>query len=144
MLDLQARVDFEEVEVVALDQELRGAGARVMRGARELQRSVDHLRPHLVGQSRRRRLFDNLLMPPLDRAIALAERDNGAVFVAENLDFDMPRVREVFLDEYPAVAECGSRFARGRFQSAVRAAAASATTRIPRPPPPAAALMRIG
>ena len=66
MLDLQARVDLEEVEVVALDQELRGARARVMRSTREFQRSVDDFRPHLVGQSRRRRLLDNFLMPPLD------------------------------------------------------------------------------
>src|SRR5208337_1323562 len=115
MLDLQARVDLEEVEVVALDQELRGARARVMRRAREFQRSVDYLRPHLVRQSGRRRLLDNFLMPPLDRAIALAECNNVAVFIAENLDFDMPRAREVLLDEYPAVTECGSRFARGRF-----------------------------
>src|SRR5277367_7139817 len=117
MLDLQACVDLEEVEVVALDQELGGARAGVMRRACEFQRSVDHFRPHLVGQSRCRRLLDNFLMPPLDRAIALAECNNVAVFIAENLDFDMPRAREVLLDEYPAVAECGSRLARGRFQS---------------------------
>ena len=58
-------------------------------------------------------------MPPLDRAIALAERDYIAVLVAENLYFDMPRMREIFFDENPPVAECRRRFARSRFQSAL-------------------------
>jgi itaconyl-CoA hydratase len=40
------------------------------------------------------------------------------VFVAQNLYFDVPRMREIFLDEYPAVAECCRCFARSRFQSA--------------------------
>ena len=47
MLDLQARIHFEEVEVVALDQKLRGAGVGVTGCAREFQRGVDHFRAHL-------------------------------------------------------------------------------------------------
>ncbi len=117
MLDLQARIHFEEVKVVALDQELRGAGVGVVRRAREFQRRVDHLRAHRVGKSGRRRFLDNLLMAPLDRAIALAECDHVAMIVAENLNFDMPRVREILFDENPAVAESRRRFARSRFQS---------------------------
>ena len=66
MLDLQARIHFEEVKTVALDQELDGAGVGVVRRAREFQRRVDHFRAHLAGETRRGRLLDNLLMPPLD------------------------------------------------------------------------------
>ena len=58
-------------------------------------------------------------MPPLDGAITLAESDHGAVIVAENLYFDVARMREIFFDEYPPVAECRRGFARGRFQRAL-------------------------
>src|SRR5208337_3017375 len=119
MLYLQARIDFEEVEVVALDQKLRGAGVGVVRRAREFQRRVDYFRAHLAGESGRRRLLDNLLMPPLDRAITLAESDHGAVIVAEKLYFDVARMREIFFDEYPSVAECRRGFARSRFKRAL-------------------------
>src|ERR1019366_10111545 len=119
MLDLQARVDFEEVEVVALDQKLRGARVAVMRRAREFQRRVDYFRAHRAAESGRRRLLDNLLMPPLDGAITLAQRGHRAVIVAEQLYFDMARMREIFFDEYPPVAERRRGFARGRSQRAL-------------------------
>ncbi len=41
------------------------------------------------------------------------------MFVAENLYFNMSRMSEIFLDEYPPIAECGRSFARSRFQSAL-------------------------
>ena len=119
MLDLQPRVDFEEIEVVALDQELRGAGVGVVRCTGKLEGGIDHLRAHLIAESGRRRLLDNFLMPPLNRAVTLAERDHLAMLVAKNLYFDVSRMREIFFDEDPPVAERRRRFTRSPFQSAL-------------------------
>ena len=65
-------------------------------------RGVDHRLPELaallLGQRGRRRLLEQLLMPPLDRALALAQVHDVAVMVAEDLQLDVPRVLEVLLD----------------------------------------------
>src|SRR5712691_7878768 len=44
-------------------------------------------------------------MTPLDRTLALAEVDEVAVVVAEDLELDVPRVLEIFLDVDVADAE---------------------------------------
>src|ERR671933_1779576 len=44
-------------------------------------------------------------MPTLDRALALAERDDVAVPVSDDLDLDVPRPRDVALAEDAVVAE---------------------------------------
>jgi hypothetical protein len=41
----------------------------------------------------------------LQRAVALEQVDRIAVLVAEDLDLDVARLGEVFLDQHPAVAE---------------------------------------
>ena len=82
-------------------------------------------------------------MAALDRALALAEMDDGAVMVAEHLELDVARMLDVFLDVDVADAE-------GRFGLALRGLerlrqlAGARTTRMPRPPPPATALMMTG
>ena len=58
-------------------------------------------------------------MAPLDRALALAERDRAAVPVAEQLDLDVSRALEVPLAEHGVVAERGLRLAARRLDRAV-------------------------
>src|SRR5439155_18000304 len=53
----------------------------------------------------RRRLLDELLMAPLDATLALAERDDAAAVVGQNLDLDVPGPLEILLDVHAAVAE---------------------------------------
>src|SRR5204862_1062862 len=72
-----------------------------------------HLPPHFFAERRRRRLLDQLLMAPLDRAFALAEVDDDAVVIAENLELDMARRLDVLLDVDVGDAE-------GRFRFALR------------------------
>ena len=60
---------------------------------------------HRVGQAWRGGLLDDLLVTPLHRAVALAERDDRAVPVAEHLHLHMARLGEVALAEHRAVAE---------------------------------------
>src|SRR5690606_28266002 len=56
-----------------------------------------------------RRLLDDLLVAPLDRAFALAQMDHVAVTVGEDLNLDMARLLDELLDEYPVVAKARPR-----------------------------------
>ena len=64
----------------------------------------------LLGRdNRRRRFLEHLLVAALERAVALAEVDDRAVVVAENLELDVARVLDVFLHVEIAVAESSRR-----------------------------------
>ncbi len=113
VLHLEARVHLEELErAIGIEQELRG------RGVAQARRRGDP-RPRARGRAgavrgrepRRGRLLDQLLMAPLHRAVALAERDHLAGRVAEQLDLDMARRRDLALEVDRAVAERRGRLA---------------------------------
>ena len=117
MLDLQARVHLEEVErAVLVEQELDRAGVGVAHRLRDRRRGRRHAPPQLRRDRERRALFDDLLVAPLDRALALDERQHGAVMIAEQLHFDVARRHDAALEIDRAVAECrlrlGSRGAK--------------------------------
>src|SRR5439155_9159696 len=61
----------------------------------------------------RRRLFQHFLVPALDRALALAERINVAVFVGEQLNLDVTGPLQVALEEEALVPESGFGLAPG-------------------------------
>ena len=106
MLDLQPRVDLQEGEpATVVEQELDGPGALVRRGPRQPEGGLPHRRPQRRRDGGRRRLLDQLLVPALDAALALAEMDERAVRVAQDLDLDVPRPLDVPLQEQAVVAE---------------------------------------
>ena len=111
MLDLQARVHFEEEEIAVLvDDEFDRARAFVFHGLGQRHGLRAHGGARLLVEEGRRRFFDHLLMAALDRAFALAQMDDVAVLVAQHLDFDVARLGDVFFDEQAVVAERGLRF----------------------------------
>jgi hypothetical protein len=65
----------------------------------------------------RGRFLHHLLVAPLDRAFALAQIDDVAVLVAEQLDLDMARALDELLDEHAVVAEAGQPLALGRLEA---------------------------
>ncbi len=72
VLDLQPRVHLEEVEVaLPADDELDGARRLVVDGLGERDRLLAHRLARRVVEERRGRLLDHLLVPALDRALAL-------------------------------------------------------------------------
>ena len=80
VLDLQARVHLEEVEpAVLVEQELDRAGVGVADRSRDGGRRRRHRRAQRRRHGERRRLLDDFLMTPLNRALALDERQDGAV-----------------------------------------------------------------
>ena len=98
----------------------------------------------IVADSRRGRLFDQLLMTALDRAFALAEMNDVAVIVGEHLNLDMARPLDIAFEIDAAVLESRLGFGPRRLIGRGQVRRASRATRIPRPPPPAVALISTG
>src|SRR5690606_25100161 len=110
VLDLDARVDLEEEELLALDQELDRRDRLVADRADEAGRGLADLLVQRGRQAGRRRLLDDLLVAPLQGAVAGAEVD-GVLTVAGDLHLDVARATQVALEEDVARAE--SRLALG-------------------------------
>src|SRR5205823_2344142 len=105
-LDLEARVELEEVEVArSVDQELERAGAAIAPGAGRPQAGLVHRGARRLRQVRRRRLLDQLLVAALDRALAVAAHEHAPQAVRQDLDLDVARALQQALDVERAVAE---------------------------------------
>ena len=107
VLDLQARVDFEEGDGAILpDEELTGSGTNVAC----LTEDGLGRRPEQVflraGQVRGGSLLDELLVAALQGAVAGRDDNHSAVRVGQALGFHVPRLVQVALDEALAAAEC--------------------------------------
>ena len=106
MLHLQPGVHLHEGErPVRADDEFDRAGADIVHGSGSRHRGRAHFPPPGLGQARRGRLLQDLLVPALDGAVALEEMDAMALLVGEDLNFNVARSFEVFFDQDPPVAE---------------------------------------
>ncbi len=123
------------------EQPLDRPGRAIARRPRGVHGDLADPRAQLRVDGGRRRLLDELLMAPLDRAVALAEEQHGAVRVGEDLRLDVTRVLEVALDVDGVVGEVLEALPLRRLEGARSASEASETSSMPLPPPPAAALM---
>ena len=95
-------------------------------------------------EQRRRRFFDDLLVAALQAAFALAEMDDVAVAVGEDLHLDVPGPQDEPLEEQRVVAERRRPLPGAREARAAGSSAASCTSRMPLPPPPADGLTSTG
>ena len=144
VLDLQAGVDLEEGDGAVLgDQELAGAGADVLRLAQDRLGALVEAADLLVGEERRGRLLDQLLVAALQRAVAGGDHDDVAVLVGEALGLHVARLVEELLHEALAAAEGATASRTADSKASATSSFLRATLR-PRPPPPNAALMAIG
>lgn len=109
MLDLQARIHLQEEELCRLvvDEVLDGARRAVADGAAEQLRDLEQAPAQLRARLDKGawRLFNDLLVSPLDGALALAKHDAVAAPVAKDLDLDVPRHGVVALQEDAWVGE---------------------------------------
>ena len=122
VLDLKAGVRLDEREAAArlggrtgaiaavaarigVDEELERAQAAVLRGAAQAQRRLDDRGAQGGAEVGCRSGLDHFLVPALGAALAFAEVDEAAGFVAEKLDLDVPGAPDQFLDVQAAVAE---------------------------------------
>src|SRR5207249_3441881 len=117
VLDLNALVDFEEVKVtVVVHDEFDGAGVGVMRHFGNANSGFAHFFAQVfefVFDEWGRRFFDNLLVAPLNRAVAFAQMDDIAAIVGEDLKLDVVGFFDEFLDVNAGVAERFFRFVAG-------------------------------
>jgi hypothetical protein len=102
VLDLQPRVHLEERCLLPqrVVDELDGARAAVTDRRAQGPRRALQLLPQRVGQVGRRRLLQHLLVPPLQRAVPVAQANHAAGPVAEHLDLDVPGALDVPLGEH--------------------------------------------
>ena len=106
VLDLYARVHLDEVVAARLvHEELDGAGVHVMHGLGYFDGVGVEPLAHLGGDAPGRGELDDLLVAPLEGAVALAEVADAAVLVGEYLDLDVLGLDEVFLHKDAVVAE---------------------------------------
>ena len=119
VLDLQAGVHLEEVELAVLVQELDGAGVVVAARLGDLDGRLAHRLADLVGELRRRALLDQLLVAALGRAVALADPHAVAVLIADDLHLDVAGPGEVALDVALVAAEALERLGLGGLERRV-------------------------
>ena len=114
MLHLHARVHLHEVELArGVQQKLDGAGVAVVHGAHGLDGRNAHSAAQLVGQRRRRRLLDKLLVTTLHGAVALAQGHVVAEVIGEHLHLDVTRAQHELLQVHLVVAERGAGLGAG-------------------------------
>lgn len=91
MLHLQAGIHFHEEELpgVRIVEELHGASIGVARGLAQANRGFTEVLILLGRKHRRRRLFENFLVPPLNCAIAHTGSPHGSEIVSDDLDLDV-------------------------------------------------------
>ena len=113
VLDLDARVHLDEEPFLGIlvVEKFHGPGIVVFDFAAQLHRRFAQLLAHPLVQPHARRDLDDLLMPPLHRAIALVQMHHAAVTVAEDLHLDVLRVGNVAFEKHRRVAEGAPRFA---------------------------------
>ncbi len=100
MFHLQSRIDLQERHrTVLADQELHRPGTVIPGLQADRPRCRMDLGALIVGEERCRRLLDELLVPPLQRAVPGTDNDHRAVLVREYLGLDVPRTVQVPLDE---------------------------------------------
>ena len=117
MLHLQPGVDLEERDDAVLsDEELARPGAPVVGLQQDGLGRTDHLGVLLAGQERSRCLLDQLLVAPLQRAVAGRHDDDVAVVVGQALGLDVSGLVQVALDEALSAAERCDRLTRGRVE----------------------------
>src|SRR6266705_3222539 len=99
MLNLNTRIHFHEVEVLSLvHKEFQRSHVRITGFLDGAYNAASHLVPQFGSHDHRGRLFDEFLMPALDRTFTLAQMDGVSVLVRHDLELDMPRSLDKFLD----------------------------------------------
>src|SRR5688572_504271 len=106
MFDLEARVHLDEEKgALLVEQELDRPGVHVAGPTRDRERGRLQAPAERVVDGGRRAFLDHLLMAALGAAVALAERQEAAVRVRQDLHLDVTRPRHRALDEHALVTE---------------------------------------
>ena len=114
MLDLQPRVHLDEEERACLvEQELHGTGVHVARLAGDRDRRGFEPRAQRRVDGGGGALLEHFLVAALRAAIPLADGDDLAVLIRQDLHLDMPRACDGPLEEDALVIERCARLPPG-------------------------------
>ena len=111
VLDLQTRVDLEEIERIGVGviDKLDCAGRLISHGLAQGHRRCEQLCAPRCRESRRRCFFDDFLIASLHRAVALAQGDDLTLSVTEQLHFDVPCIGHELFQEHAGIFEVAGR-----------------------------------
>src|SRR6056297_1622636 len=111
MFDLDPRVDFDEKEVIfRIDDEFHGARVGVFRATDHPHGGIADRFASVLRQRTAGGFLDQFLVASLDAAIAFEQMTNVAMFVGDDLDFDVSRLGDEFFQVHASVAERGFGF----------------------------------
>src|SRR5215212_2863390 len=113
MLNLQPCIHLDEEHILAIGNELDGAGAYIADGSSGLARSGAYGLTLSAVKRWRRCFLDHLLMPPLQSAFALEQRQQVAVTISDHLHLNVARVLDEFFDQHAIVAKSSLGLALG-------------------------------
>src|SRR6185312_4280074 len=99
------RIHLDEEEFSVLIEEFERAGAAIAESAHRVRRDRREVGALFGVERGRGRLFQHLLVAALQRAVTLAEMDDVALTVGEDLHLDVARAIEIALEEDRGVAE---------------------------------------
>ena len=107
MLDLETRVDLEEIIISrrGIDEILGRAGRAIIQRGGHPRGSFEEAGRFAPRKPGGGRLFDDLLIAPLRRAVACPERDDHALPVTEELHLDVAGALDEFFQKDSRVAE---------------------------------------
>ena len=107
MLDLNTCVHLKKEKLVGVvvKDKLHRAGILIADAARQGGRGVTDLIAHLCGHGASGSFLDDFLMAPLQRTVTLAQMNDIAGSVAQNLDLNMPGIADVSFHVKRVVAE---------------------------------------
>ena len=113
VLDLDARVHLDEEPFLAVEvvEEFDRAGVVVADPLGDPDSSIAEFAADIFLEPDRGSDLDDLLVPALDRAIPLVQMQDVPVVVAEDLDLDVLRPRNVFFEKDRGIAERAARLA---------------------------------
>ena len=111
MLHLQAGVDFQKEKLLGacVHNKFHRAGRAVTGFAGQLARRVQQRLAHLGAQIGRWGFFHHLLVAPLQRTVALTQRQHVARAVAKNLHLDVARIADEALQKNTGIGKIGLR-----------------------------------
>src|SRR6516162_2981561 len=106
MLNLNSRVHLDEVQAaIFVHQKLDSAGVPVTDLRQRLHQNSANAITQFLAYRHRWGFFHQLLMPPLNAALPLAQTDDVAVLVGQHLKLDVPRSLDELLHVKIAVTE---------------------------------------
>ena len=106
MLHLDARVHFNEVVfAVLIHQKFDGTGIDIAHFARDFQRILIQVVARFLRHGKCRRVFHDLLIAALHRAVALIQMHDVSMRIAQNLHLDVLGLFDVFFKENIPVAK---------------------------------------